>query len=266
MNLKLSVVSVVKNEEKNLRKTLNSVKDLADEIIVVDNLSTDKTVKIAKKYRAKIYYYAGQSEGKQKLYGIDKTNNDWILFIDADEIVSSSLKKEIKELLRTKKQLKAGYFIPFQNHYLGKPVNYGGENYQMLRLFNKKKVKVNLVPIHAGFELNQGEAGRLKNKIFHYSYRSIWQVLKKFKNYGQRSARVKYSQGERPNLRKLILNPVHMFWARFIESQGYRDGWFRLPLDLAFAYMEFITYFYLTILTIKKFFLKKINQWNQKLP
>ncbi len=90
----------------------------------------------------------------------------------------------------------------------------------------------------------------MRNKILHYSYRSLTQLYKKFSGYAWKEAKRKRQQGERTSAKKIVLYPLHMFWARFIEDKGYQDGFFRIPLDLGFAYMEFLTYF--LMLFIKK--------------
>ena len=99
--------------------------------------------------------------------------------------------------------------------------------------------------IHAVYKIKTGKIGQFKNKIDHYSYRSLSQLFIKFTNYAIREARQKKSRGEKSSLKKVFLYPAHLFWARFIKDKGYKDGLFRIPLDLGFAYMEFLTYFLL---------------------
>lgn len=246
----LSVLTVVKNEEKNINNLLKSVEDIADEIVVIDNLSTDKTVEIAKKYKAKIYYYAGRNEAKQKEFGLNKVTRNWVLMLDGDEVVTDKLKKEIKQILKSKKSF-TGYLIPYQNHFLGKPIKRGGENYKMLRLFKKDSITIVPISAHAKFILKKGKQGICKYKILHYSYQSIPQTFRKFTDYAEREARIKYRNGEKVSLKKIFLYPLHMFWARFIKDKGYKDGFFRILLDVGFAYMEFLTYVLLLIRNIR---------------
>lgn len=242
----LSLVTITKNAEELLDKTLESVQGLVDEIVLVDDYSQDRTLEIAKKYNAHIYKRHEKDLGKQKAYGLQKAKNEWILFLDADEMISSGLKKEIHQLLKSRVQnLKSNfvaYRIPYQNYFLGKTINHGGENYVMIRLFNKKYAISHPSLVHEKVEIKKGMVGKLRNKIYHYSYRSLWQMYRKFTDYAVREADQKAKKGESASLEKITLYPLHMFWARFIQDKGYKDGLSRIPLDLGFAYMEFLTY------------------------
>ncbi len=251
--LKISLLTATKNSQETVEKTFKSVKDLVDEIIVVDNGSKDKTLAIAKKYQAKVIFYKGKNLGKQYQKGLQLIKNQWVLILDSDEHLSNQLKKEIKDKIKNQFLNNFdGYFIPFQNHFLGKPINYGGENYSMLRLFKKNKIKITSEPTHQKYILTSKKVGYLKNKIIHYSYRSLSQMLKKFTYYAMEEAKKKFKKGEKSSLKKIFLYPLHMFYARFIKDRGFKDGLFRIPLDLGFAYMEFLTYLVLFILQLRK--------------
>lgn len=245
MKNRLSLLMITKNAGELLEKSLTSVIGLVDEIVIVDNYSSDRTVTIAKKFGARIYFNREENLGKQRGFGLSKVSNDWVLVLDSDEIVSKELKKEIVILLNDYNVKKNGFYINYQNHYLGQILKYGGENYKMLRLFKKDRVKIHPSMVHEKFELKQDQAGYLKGKIFHHSYRSFLQMFRKFTDYGVRMAKEKYLSGEKSSFKKIFLYPPHLFWARFIKDKGYKDGLFRIPLDLGFAYMEFLTYFLL---------------------
>lgn len=237
-----------KNNEDIVGNSLDSVKEIVDEIIIIDDYSSDKTRKIAKNFRAKIYLRHLDSLSQQKKWGIKKAKNKWVLLLDSDEVLSVKLKNEIKKIFEKKKINFSAFFIPYQNHFLGKPVTHGGENYQMIRLFKKKDAFIKNLLLHEKVEIKKGKLGRLVNRINHYSYRSLWQMFKKFTWYGVLEAKQKYQNNEKSSLKKIFLYPVHMFYARFIEDKGYKDGFWRIPLDLGFAYMEFMTYFLLAIM------------------
>jgi len=255
MKSNLSLLTITKNAQETLEKTLASVNGLVDEIIIIDDYSTDKTLEIAKKYKVKIFLHHEKDYGKQKGYGLKKCQNKWVLVLDSDEFLSPALKQEIAFLFKTKKIEKyAGFLIPFQNHFLGKPIYYGGENYKMLRLFKKDCVNINSALVHEKFEIKKGKIGELKNKIYHYSYRSLGQMFKKFTDYAMREAKQKFEKNEKITLKKLFLYGPHMFYARFIKDRGYKDGLFRIPLDLGFAYMEFLSYWVLLIKKIRTHF------------
>ena len=249
MKSKISTLIITKNNEETIEKTLLSLKNLSNEIIVVDSVSTDKTVEILKKNRATVIVKEFNNIGRQRMYGMKYVTGDLVLILDSDEMVSEKLKKEIKKVYRqARKSNLVAYEIPFQNHFLGRPVKYGGENYKMLRLFRKEALEIKPLELHNYFVIKRGETGKLKGKIFHYSYRSLSQVYRKFTDYAIRDARIRAQKGEKSSLKKIFLYPIHMFWARFIEDKGYKDGLFRIPLDLGFAYMEFLTYIILATL------------------
>ena len=139
---------------------------------------------------------------------------------------------------------------------MGRPVNRGGEDYKMLRLFRKDSVLITPALVHEGFRLKKEEVGMLKSKILHYSYRSLTQMYAKFTNYAVREAKQKAEKREKTSLKKIFFYPLHMFWARFIEDRGYKDGIFRIPLDVGFAYMELLTYILLWFYNLRRSNLK----------
>ncbi len=251
MSAKLSVLMITKNAAETLEKSLASIKKIADEIIIVDSKSTDRTVEIAKNYLAKVFVKEFTDIGKQRLYGLSKATGKWVLILDCDEIVSERLMNEIKSKIDNTRIKINGYYIPYQNFFLDKPLQYGGEDYKMLRLF--RRVKLNIKPslVHNKIEVKDEKTGYLKGKIFHHSYRSFFQMFSKFTDYGIRMGKEKFLTGEKSSFKKIFIYPAHMFWARFIKDKGFEDGFFRIPLDLLFAYMEFMTYITLFILNIK---------------
>lgn len=251
--MNLSVVVITKNSGETLERCLLSVCNLADEIILIDDSSTDSTVAIGKQFNAQIYDYRERNLGAKRAFGLEKATREWVLAIDADEIVSPELLEEIKQKLSDPKIIKGvcGYIIPFKNHFLGKPVRYGGEQYKMLRLFRRSLVRIEPSLVHEHFIVD-GHPELMEHHIHHYSYRTLGQMYRKFTNYAVREAQQKAAKGEWSSWKKVLLYPPHMFYARFIEDFGYKDGIFRIPLDIGFAYMEFLTYFLLFIYTIRR--------------
>ncbi len=253
MNSSLSVVLITKNNQDTIFEVTSALKGFG-EVIVVDSNSTDKTVETIKKTipKAKIFQKDfGQNIGLQRKYGLNYVTNDWVLLLDSDEIISAELAKEIKSTISNPKLNDSAFEIPYQNYFLGRPVNYGGENYKMTRLFRKDSLDIRPSILHNQLVVKKGRVKKLTGKIVHHSYRSLGQVYSKFTDYGVRMAEIKAEAGEKSSFRKIFLYPVHMFWARFIKDNGYRDGLFRIPLDLGFAYMEWLTYTYLSILNLK---------------
>lgn len=241
----ISLLMITKNSGELLEESLLSVKGLVDEIIVVDDNSNDDTLTIAQKHKAKIFKRHDVNLGAQRSYGLSKCKGEWILMLDADEIISQELKKEIASLRQAQGKLLrndiCGYYIPYQNHFLGKPIYHGGEDYKILRLFKKSAATISDNFVHEHVKV-KGQVGELKEKIYHYSYRTIKQTFLKFSDYAKREAKRKILSGEKTNLKKIFLYPIHMFWARYIKDLGYKDYSLRILLDLGFTYMEWLTY------------------------
>lgn len=236
MKNKLSVVISAFNEEEKLDKCLISVK-WADEIIVMNNSSTDKTGKIAKKYTDKVYL---QPNDPQKIdilknSGFEKAKNEFILSLDADEEVSPELKKEIEELLE-KSDLKSGYFIPRKNTIFGKVIEHSGwyPDFQ-LRLFKKGKGLFNTETVHQGISV-EGNTEYLSNHLIHHNYENITQFIQKnmiiyAKN--QANTLIKNNYELKPG--DLIKIPFKEFLSRFFARKGYEDGIHGLFLSLLMA-------------------------------
>lgn len=241
MKHSLSVVMITHNAGELLEKVLKSVRPIADELIIVDDGSTDNTVGTAASFGASIYYFRDPDLGKRKAYGIEQAVGKWILILDSDEVISPVLAREISEVIQKRRSTDV-YYIPYKNHLLGRVVRYGGERYAMPRLFKRKRAKMKTALVHEQIMFDVGKSACLHSPILHYSYRSLPQMYSKFTDYALREARQKRKNGERTSLRKIFMYPPHMVWARFVQDRGYKDGLFRLPLDIGFGYMEFVTY------------------------
>ncbi|NTU47213.1 glycosyltransferase family 2 protein [Candidatus Roizmanbacteria bacterium] len=239
MKYGISVSMITKNAEHTIEQTLRSVHGWVDEIVIVDDHSTDRTVEIAKQYSATVHLHAQPSEGLQRVYALSKIKNEWILVLDSDEVVSKELREEILKTIHGSTPLD-GYWVPFQSFFINKPLNHGGEQYSKLILFQHAKVSVLPVPIHSVYTIPNGKVGTLQNKMLHYSYLSTTHVWKKLISYAHREAVCKKTEGVHTSMKDVILNPLFMFYARFLKQQGYKDGLFRVPLDLAYAYREFL--------------------------
>src|SRR3990167_7415405 len=181
---KISFVTSTFNEENNLPACLDSVKTLADEIIVVDGTSSDKTVEIAKKYNAKIKITNNPPIfliNRQK--AIDMASGDWLLNLDADERATSELIAEIKQKIEKENDHINGYFIPRKNWFFGRFLMKGGQypDYQ-LRLYRRGKVHFELKDVHEQ-AIVEGEKGYLKSAMLHYPYKNFSAYLLKWNRY-----------------------------------------------------------------------------------
>ncbi len=232
---------VTLNAQELLHRSLASASVIADEIIVVDAGSTDSTLHILKLLKIIPIKVRTNHLGRNKAKALSLATGDLVLSLDSDEILSRGLIKEILKI-KNSKTVCSGYIIPFRNYFLSKRIKHGGENYAMIRLARRKYVSIKQVSVHESLVLRSKNVGKLSSPIIHHSYRNLVQVYKKFTTYALNEARERFENGEKSSLKKIVLYPVHMFWARFIKDKGYKDGILRIPLDLGFAYMELVTY------------------------
>jgi Glycosyltransferases involved in cell wall biogenesis len=179
---KISAVIITYNEEPCIQRTLQSL-DFCDEIIIVDSGSTDKTVSLCKENGCKVLYRKFDGYGTQKRFAVEQAANDWVLAIDADEVLSPELREEIISTFSHAETDVHGFFVPISLVFLGRVIRFGGEYKKPhLRLFNKKYGTFNTNAVHEGVVL-QGPTAPLKNHILHYSYRDIHHYLEKFNGY-----------------------------------------------------------------------------------
>ncbi len=235
--IKLSVVIITKNEEGNIRDCLESIK-WADEIVIVDQSSSDKTVEICKRYTDKIFIVEpkGFCEPDRE-FAASQAKNNWILFIDADERVSKKLRDEIEFLLSHKTDCD-GFYISYENYLFGIPVKYTWGKDFHLRLIKRGRGKFSSL-IHEQIEVI-GKFGKLKNFLIHYNSRDIREFIAKNNSYTSLVAREKYAQGERFNLLKMLLGPPRVFFFRYFRLRGYRDRMIGFVLSAFLSIFTFI--------------------------
>ena len=205
--MRLSVAMITMNEERILEKTLESVKDIADEIVIVDSGSTDRTEEIAKKYGAKFYVESWKGYGPQRNSAIDKASGEWILNIDADEEISPELQKRILEI-KNSKDSGSVFNINFTSVCFGKKIRYGGwSNSYHIRLFRKSAGRFNSNTVHESFETKE-KIYTLKEEIYHHSYSTLGDYFTKFNRYTTEGAIEYYKRGKRCNIFQLAFNPI----------------------------------------------------------
>lgn len=218
----LSVVIITKNEVKNIVRCLESVK-WADEIIVVDSQSVDRTVEIAESFGAKIYSPPWRGYGPAKREGVNRSSHDWILSIDADEVVTKDLKKEIQSL-PDNSDLKSGYYLPRITNFLGRWIKHCGwyPDY-VLRLFDKTKGNFNENIVHEAVIVS-GETARLKNNLLHYSYPNLEEYFNKFNHYTTVGAEELFKKKKKASFFEIVFKPIIAFIKHFIIKAGFLDG------------------------------------------
>jgi len=201
------------------------VKDLADEIIVVDSMSTDRTAAICREFGCRFISHPFEGYGQQKQFATDQASNNWVLSLDADEVVPDNLKSEIRALLTQETIAQAGFRIPFSLCYMGRTLRFSGTGNEFhLRLFDRTRGKFTNVSVHEGVEIN-GPAGTLRGKILHYSYRDISHHLQKINTYTTQAAEGYIRDGRKFSKAWVVFKfPVSFLTFYFIRL-GILDGY-----------------------------------------
>jgi len=221
----LSVVIITHNEEENIPRCIHSVKDLADEILVVDSFSADRTVEICNSSGCKVISNQFEGYGQQKQFGVEQAANKWILSLDADEVVTDELKQEIKTLMQKEPILHGGYYIPFSLFYMGKILRHSGTGNEFhLRLFDRTMGRFTEVKVHEGVEIT-GPVGTLKGKIIHYSYRDLFHHLQKINTYTTQAAEEYTTHGRKFSKAWVALKFPVSFFVFYILKLGMLDGY-----------------------------------------
>jgi glycosyltransferase involved in cell wall biosynthesis len=233
----LSVIVLTRNEEKHIRDCLASVCDFADELLVLDDGSTDRTLDIAREMGARIEQRELDNFPAQRNVAIELARGEWIFFIDADERATPAVGREIQSLISNLQSPIVGFWIPRRNIIFGKEIRYTGwsPDYQP-RVLRKGKARFD--PARAVHELVlwDGEVGYLREPLIHYNYATLAQFREKQIKYTRYEAQVWYAEGKRARWRGLIGQPLREFSRRFISLQGWRDGGHGLLLSALMAY------------------------------
>lgn len=242
--MRISAVINTVNEEKNLGRCLKSVEKFADEIVVVDMHSTDKTVQIAQSFGARVFQheYARFVEPARN-FALSKASGDWILVIDADEELTPSLAKKLKTIAEANE---ADFTeIPRRNIIFGKWIEHSRwwPDY-LVRFFRKGKVSFSK-EIHQpptvegkGLKLEAVEA----NALIHYNFQSVSQFVERLNRYTDIQAQERVKKEDKFSWKDLLVKPANEFFSRFFTGEGYKDGLHGLTLALLQAFSEFVLY------------------------
>ena len=238
---RLSVVVITKNEGSRLADCLQSV-DWADEIIVVDDESTDDTVEVAGRFGAKVYPRKMDIEGRHRNYAYSLAKNDWILSLDEDERVTPELRAEIGQTLKKAPSCN-GYAIPRRNFMGGTWVRYGGMYPSaQLRLFRKGLFRYDEeAEVHPQAYM-QDPRGLLKSDILHYTYRDFTDAIAKLDRQTDLEAKKWFREDRKVSAFSVMRKMVDRFWKAYISKQGYKDGVIGLFLAVNSGMYQFLSY------------------------
>lgn len=245
--MKISVVISAHNEEKKIKDCLESVK-WTDEIVFINNSSTDKTAEIAGKYTRKIYTQKNDPANidMQKNLGIEKAIGEWVLLLDADEIVTPKLATEIKSIIDKNNPSINGYEIPRKNIIFGKWIQYSGwyPDYQ-LRLFRRGLGKYEKKHYHEPIAI-KGKTAKLTEPLTHYNFETVSQFLHKhLLVYAPNEAEELLRKGYKFDWSGAIRLPMSEFLSRFFARDGYKDGFHGLILAILMGFYHFAIFAYI---------------------
>lgn len=238
----LSVIIIARNEERDLPDCLKSVQGLANDIVVVDSGSTDKTLEVAVRFGARVFIRDWTGYGPQKQFALEKALGPWIINLDADERLSPELQKEIRETLAGGAAPAVnGFDIPFRHYFLGKRVRFGGARGEShVRLFKKEHALYGDKRIHEGISVTPPVAP-LKNSIDHFSYHDLHEYFEKCNLYTSLIAEEKYAKGERFSFFHHLRLPYE-FVTRYFFKLGFLDGGTGLTYALLSSYYVWLKY------------------------
>jgi glycosyltransferase involved in cell wall biosynthesis len=237
---KVSVIVITLNEEREIGDCLESV-TWADEIVVVDSGSSDRTIEIAKKFTDQVVYHQWVGFAAQKNWAVELATHPWVLSLDADERVSPELRAEIERLLESPPRF-VGYQIPRKNFFLGRWIRHGGWSPDyVLRLFRRDAGRFTERRVHESVTV-RGEVGTLQSPLEHYTYRSMVDYFQRMDRYSTLAAEEMFEGGKRAHLIDLLLRPCATFLKMFLLRQGFRDGMDGFLLSRLYSIYTFAKY------------------------
>tara|TARA_R110002124_G_scaffold148877_1_gene314543 strand:+ start:296 stop:1051 length:756 start_codon:yes stop_codon:yes gene_type:complete len=243
MAQKISVVIITLNEERIIEKCLSKL-TFADEIVVVDSGSQDNTVAICERFGARVFYNKFEGYGSQKQFAVAKTTNNWVLSLDADEILNEELIQAIPKALQTNKDNVTAYFIKGQHVFMNKKFKYGSQsNRYYLRFFDKTKGHFNAEAVHESI-ITAGKKEKLNGSFLHYSYESLEDYFAKFNRYTSLYAKGKAEKNKKYSLLHIVLKSNFEFFKIYFIDRNFMNG-------IAGFYWSLFSAFYVTVKCVK---------------
>ncbi|MCE3260738.1 MAG: putative glucosyl-3-phosphoglycerate synthase [Bacteroidetes bacterium] len=241
--IKLSVVIIAYNEEKNLDRCLNSVKSVADEIVVLDSFSTDTTEQICRNHGVKFFQHKFDGHIQQKNRAVTYASNPHVLSLDADEALDEQLASSIAEV--KKNFTKDGYYMNRLTNYCGHWVKHcGWYPDTKLRLWDSRKGAWTGINPHDKYELFEGDknTGFLKGDILHYSYYSVEDHYRQVEYFTNIASKAYFEKGKKAGAFKLVVNPVAKFIDHYLLRLGFLDGKAGFLISRISAYATYLKY------------------------
>lgn len=247
----ISAIIIAKNEEKMLSECLKTL-GWVDELLLLDTGSSDNTIKIAKKFGAKVVEYnKGKSFSDWRNFAAKKATGNWILYVDADERITNNLEKEISQ--KIKGDGYSCYAIPRRNFVLGKELRHGGfwPDYQV-RLFKKSELKKWVGDLHERPEY-QGELGYTNEPMIHDKHETISEMVEKTNKWSNIEGKLMFDAGHPPmNIIRFTTAMTREFWNRMIRQRAFLDGKVGVIFAIYQVFSRFVSYAKLWELQLKE--------------
>ncbi|MGE5265279.1 MAG: glycosyltransferase family 2 protein [Acidobacteriota bacterium] len=239
--MNLAVIVLTRDEERHIRDCLASVRDFADELLVLDSGSLDRTVEIAREMGARVEARPFTNYARQRNTAIDLVESDWIFFIDADERATRALGQEVRFVIENCPSTVAGFWVPRRNVIFGKEIRHTGwsPDYQP-RLLRRGKGRFDPAREVHELLLWEGETRRLREPLVHFNYETVAQFRTRNTKYTRSEARIWFEEGRRARLRGFVGQPLREFLRRYFSLQGWRDGGHGLLLSVLTAYYALV--------------------------
>ena len=244
----LTAVIPTKNCESDIARCLESIK-WADEIVIIDGFSTDKTLDICRKYTDKIIQHKHQGEyygigEEERNIGTDNSGCDWILQLDSDEVVTQELRKDIEKILNNEKEPYQAYKFRRMNFFLGHFMRWGGWYHYSLHFFKRGKARYE-GNIHEALIVD-GEIGKIEGGAEHYPFKSIDQFIKRHNSYFDREAKMilknKGVLDEKTIIYNIKVKPKKLFWKFYVKKKGFLEGKYGFIFSVLFAFVHFLNW------------------------
>jgi glycosyltransferase involved in cell wall biosynthesis len=242
MSIQLSVVIITCNEERNIRRCLESVKTIADEILVVDSFSKDNTESICSEFNVRFLKHPFKGHIEQKNYAIDQATFDWIISLDADEALTEELEKSILEIKKNPEF--EGYRMNRLTNYCGKWIKHcGWYPDTKVRLVCKQSARWQGINPHDRLDmLRKEETGFLPGDLLHYSYYTREDHLKQIEYFGDIAAKELFERGKRSGWLKIMVKVFAQFIKSFLIKKGFLDGYVGFTISRLSAYATYRKY------------------------
>jgi glycosyltransferase involved in cell wall biosynthesis len=248
--ISISAVIITYNEAQNIVRTLESL-TWCDEIVVVDSGSNDDTVALCEARGCRVMYHRFSGFGEQKQFAVSLASHQWILSVDADEVISRELQDEIVEIFSQNEIAHSGFYLPRTLVFMDRIFRHGNENkHGFLRLFNRDRGGFTDAPVHEGVKI-KGTTRTLKGSMLHYSYKDIEQYFSKFNRYTSMAARDLHTKGRSANRLMIVLRLPITFLQTYFLKANFLNGFPGFVWSLFCGFYPSVKYLKLYELTTK---------------